>query len=100
TVSYTSLEGFLGAFIRAKEQRESYPNEIIALSREVKIYLKNATNACPDEVLNGITQAAHTVDKTRNQFSESHFANEAGQWLANYVRDVVNTQIRLLLHFM
>src|SRR5437763_13538011 len=46
TVSYTSLEGFLEAFIRAKEQRESYPNEIIALSREVKIYLKNATNAC------------------------------------------------------
>jgi len=100
TLSYTCLEGFLGAFIRAKDKRDSYPDEIIALAREAKDYLKKTIKDYPDEVLNGITQAAHAVDKARNRFSESHFANEAGSWLATYVRDLVNTQIRLLLHFM
>lgn len=100
TLSYTCLEGFLGAFVRAKDKRDSYPNELVALSREVKDYLRNTIKDYPDEVLNGITQAAHAVDKARNRFSESHFASEAGSWLATYVRDLVNTQIRLLLHFM
>jgi len=100
TLSYTCLEGFLGAFVRAKDKRTLYPHEIIALSKEVKDYLKETIKDYPDEVLNGITQAAHAVDKARNRFSESHFANEAGSWLATYVRDLTNTQIRLLLHFM
>jgi len=100
TLSYTCLEGFFGAFVRAKDKRDAYPNEIIALSKEVKDYLKKAIKDYPDEVLNGITSAAYAVDKSRNRFSESHFANEAGSWLATYVRDLVNTQIRLLLHFM
>jgi len=100
TLSYTCLEGFLGAFVRSKAKRESYSHEIIALSKEVKGYLKSAIKEYPDEVLNGITQAAHALDKARNQFSESHFGSEAGSWLATYVRDLVNTQIRLLLHFM
>jgi hypothetical protein len=100
TLSYACLEGFLGAFVRAKEKRDSYPNEIITLAREVKDYLKTTISEYPDEVLNSVTQAAYAVDRSRNRFSESHFASEAGSWLATYVRDLVNTQIRLLLHFM
>jgi hypothetical protein len=100
TLSYTCLEGFFGAFVRANYNQESYPKEIIALSKDVKAYVKNSIKNCPDELLNGITQAAYTVDKARNQFSESHFANEAGPWLATYVRDIADTQMRLLLHFM
>lgn len=99
-LSYTCLEGFLGAFIRSKEKRETYPNEIIELSKEVKAYLKNHLAEFPDEVMNGVTQAAYAVDRSRNRFSEAHFAGEAASWLATYVRDLVNTQIRLLLHFM
>lgn len=100
TLSYTCLEGFYGAFVRAKYKQAAYSREIITLAKEVKAYLKGNIKDYPDEVLNGITQAAYAVDKARNQFSESHFANEAGSWLAMYVRDLVNTQIRLLLHFM
>jgi hypothetical protein len=48
----------------------------------------------------GIGHSAHAVDRARNRFSESHFGGEAGLWLATYMRDLVNTQIRLLLHFM
>ena len=99
-LSYTCLEGFLGSFVRAKEKRDRYPNEILELAKEVKAYLKNSIQDYPDEVLNGITQAAHAVDKARNRFSEAHFAGEAASWLATYIRDLVNTQIRLLLHFM
>ncbi len=100
TLSYSCLEGFYGAFLRSKEHREKYPNEIIELSKEVKGILKTTMAEYPDEVLNGITSAAHAVDKSRNRFSQSHFAGEAGRWLAVYIRDLVNTQVRLLLHFM
>lgn len=100
TLSYTCLEGFYGAFVRSKEQREKYSKEIIDLSKEVKAILKAAMAEYPDEVLNGITNAANAIDKARNRFSQSHFAGEAGRWLAVYIRDLVNTQIRLLLHFM
>lgn len=99
-LSYTCLEGFLGAFVRAKYTRAKYPHEILELAKEVKDYLKANIKEYPDEVLNGITAAAYAVDRSRNRFSEAHFASEAASWLATYVRDLVNTQIRLLLHFM
>jgi hypothetical protein len=100
TMAYTCLEGFLGAFIRAKVPRASYPNEIVTLSKEVCDYLKSINRDYPDEVLNLIKHSAHAVDKARNRFSEAHFGDEAGLWLATYMRDLVNTQIRLLLHFL
>jgi len=100
TLSYTCLEGFLGAFLRAKVKMNSYPNEIIDLSRQVRDHLRTTIQKYPDEVLNLINHTGHAVDKARNRFSESHFADEAGSWLATYVRDLVNSEIRLLLHFM
>jgi len=101
TMAYTCFEGFLGAFLRAKRPGlASYPNEIIALAKEACEHLKAINNDYPDEVLNLIKHSAHAVDKARNRFSESHFGGEAGLWLATYMRDQVNTQIRLLLHFM
>jgi hypothetical protein len=46
-----------------------------------------------------VMHVSHTVDRARNRFSEAHFEEEAARWLAVFVRDLVNTQIRLLLHF-
>ena len=60
---------------------------------------KTRRNNCAAQVLNLIKHTAHAVDKARNRFSEAHFGGEAGLWLATYMRDLVNTQIRLLLHF-
>jgi hypothetical protein len=100
TLAYTCFEGFLGAFLRAKDKRESYPVEIIDLAKEVREYLRSTIDSYPGEVLNLFTQAAHAVDRARNRFSESHFGDQAEAWLAIYIRDLVNTQIRLLLHFM
>ena len=62
------------------------------LPREVKDYLKKTISEYPDEVLNSVTQAAYAVDRSRNRFSESHFASEAGAWLATYVRDLMNAK--------
>jgi hypothetical protein len=100
TLAYTCFEGFLGAFLRAKDKRDSYPVEIIDLAKEVRDHLRKVNASYPGEVLNLITNAAHAVDRARNRFSESHFADQAEAWLAIYIRDLVNTQIRLLLHFM
>ena len=94
------LEGFLGAFLRAKVPLSSYPHELIELSRSVRDYLRTTIENYPDEVLNLINHTGHGVDKARNRFSESHFADEAGSCLATYIRDLVNSEIRLLLHFM
>lgn len=100
SLSYTCMEGFLGAFLRAKCPRDSYPKEIIALAKEVRDCLAAQIQNYPDEVLNLIKHTAHAVDRARNRFSEAHFGDEAGSWLATYVRDLVNSEIRLLLHFM
>jgi hypothetical protein len=101
TLSYTCLEGFLGAFVRAKfPTRETHPEELISLAKEAKNVLKETIKEYPDELLNFVTQTAYAVDRSRNRFSESHFAGEAGSWMATYVRDLVNSEIRLLLHFM
>lgn len=98
-LSYTCLEGFYTAFIREKDPTHNPPNEIIALARHIRGYLRNTIVAYPDEVLNLIGYISHTVDRARNRCSEAPFGSEAGRWLATYMRDLVNSQIRLLLHF-
>ena len=70
TLSYTCLEGFLGAFLRAKITMNSYPHEIIELSKQVRDHLRTTIQNYPDEVLNLIGQTGHAVDKARNRFSE------------------------------
>jgi hypothetical protein len=99
-LAYTCLEGFYSAFVREKHPSEPPPAEIIALSRAVRDWLRTTIVNYPDEALNLTTHISHAVDRARNRFSEAHFGEEAGRWLATYARDLVNTQIRLLLHFM
>ncbi len=100
TLAYTCLEGFYGAFFRAKAPNETPPTEIVALSRWIRDYLKSTIASYPDEVLNMLGHSTHAIDRARNRFSEAHFGAEAGRWLASYTRDLVNIQIRLLLHFL
>src|SRR3990172_3600050 len=97
TLSYTCLEGYYKAFIRKKIPSAVEIREIIDLSKEIKKFIATQYPAYPSEVLNMIGHVSHAVDRARNQMSESHFDGEAGRWLAVYVRDLVNTQIRLLM---
>lgn len=100
TLSYTCFEGFLGAFLRARDPAAEYPKEIIKLAILTRDHLKSIFKEWPDEVLKNVSHAAYAVDKARNRFSDSHFGAEAELALATYIRDLVNTQIRLLLHLM
>jgi len=99
SLSYSCLEGFYKAFIRKRVPGAAGLTELLDLSKEIRRFLSISYPGYPDEVLNMITHVSHAVDRARNRFSESHFEGEAARWLAVYVRDLVNTQIRLLLHF-
>ncbi|MGH9575024.1 MAG: hypothetical protein ACRD40_16020, partial [Candidatus Acidiferrales bacterium] len=100
TLAYTCMEGFFKAYVRKNVPAQSKENEIVALSKIVKDDLKERNKAYPGELFNVIGQTAHAINRIRDGFSESHFGEEAGLWVAVYARDLVNTHIRLLLHFM
>lgn len=99
SLSYTALEGFYRAFIHANMPDQNGLNEITQMSRAIRTHLRETSEHFPDEVFNMFNHVTHTIDRTRNGFSEAHFGEEAGLWLANYSRDLINSQIRLLLHF-
>ncbi len=99
SLAYTALEGFYRTFLKQRLP-ESSSTEIIAMSKEIKTYLRSNIPSFPDEAINLINHISHTVDRTRNGFSESHFGEEADRWLAVYIRDITNANIRLLLHFI
>jgi hypothetical protein len=100
TLCYTCLEGFYKAFIRKHVPEKANINEITKLSRTVQRHLRSKLDSYPDEALTMINHVSHTVDRARNGFSESHFDEEAARWLASYIRDLTNSQIRLLIHFL
>lgn len=100
SLGYTCLEGFYRAFVERHAAGGVPATEIIALSRWIRDHLRTTIGDYPDEVLNLINHTSHAVDRARNRFSEAHFGGDAARWLATYVRDIVNIQIRLLLHFM
>lgn len=100
TLAYTCLEGFLKAFVFNNMPDSSIKPELLVLTREVQAYLKSNIDKYPDEAFSILSNIAHTVDRSRNKFSESHFDEEAARWIALFVRDMVNAEIRLLLHFM
>ena len=98
-LAYTCLEGFYKAFVAQCIPDQANETEIIALAKGIKKYLGATIGSYPDEALSMVMHVSHTVDRARNRFSEAHFEEEAARWLAVFVRDLVNTQIRLLLHF-
>lgn len=100
TLSYTCLEGFFRAFIGHKIPDKREVTELTAMSREIQRYLRDNIPTYPDEALKLINHIAHTVDRTRNGFSEAHFGDEAEKWLSGFIRDCVNSVIRLMLSFM
>lgn len=99
TLSYSCLEGYYKAFVRKRIPTAAALQEVIQLAKEIRSFIAEEYPAYPAEVLNMIGHVSHAIDRARNQMSESHFDREAARWLAVYVRDLLNTQIRLLMHF-
>lgn len=100
TLAYTCLEGFLKAFVIQHEPEHVQEKEIIRLSRVVRNHIRKIQADYPDEALTMLNHIAHTIDRSRNRFSDAHFGEETGRWLAVFIRDLVNSEIRLLLYFL
>ena len=100
TLCYTCLEGFYKAYVLKYVSAEANQDEIAKLSRAVQKHLRAELDSYPDEALTMINHVSYTVDKARNGFSDSHFDEEAARWLASYIRDITNSQIRLIIHFL
>ena len=100
TLCYFCLEGFYKAFVRKHIPDQAHLKEIVKLSTAIKKHLRVTIPSYPDEALSMVNRISTTVDKARNGFSEAHFDEDAALWLAGYIRDLTNTQIRLLLHFL
>lgn len=100
TLAYTCLEGFLKTYVKKNIPHSECKNEITSLAKAVQSHLKQCISDYPDEAFSMLNHIAHTTNKARDQFSESHFDKEADRWLAVFIRDLVHSNIRLLLNFM
>jgi hypothetical protein len=100
SLAYSCLEGFLKAYCQQHVPDAVKVDELIALTKAVRAHLRETVQDYPDEAFAMLSHVAHTVDRSRNRFSESHFASDGGRWLPVFVRDLVNSEIRLLMHFM
>lgn len=100
TLCYSCLEGFFKAFVKRNIPDYTGSGEIIETAKAIKKHLRATLASYPDEALSMVVQIAHTVDRARNGFSEAHFDERAARWLAVFVRDLTNSTIRLLLHFL
>jgi len=56
--------------------------------------------AYPDQVLTLISTVTNAVCNARNNFSDSHSGNRAEKWVAVYLRDNVNSIVKMLLNFI
>jgi hypothetical protein len=100
TLSYTCLEGFYRAFANHNMSDNAEITEITDLARAIRNYLNQSEENFPEEVTRMICHIAYTINRTRNGFSESHFGEDAQPNLAGFMRDLVNSQIRMLLKYL
>lgn len=100
TLCYTCLEGFYKAYVRKHVPESADEKDIGKLSKAVKTHVSSTLDEYPSEALLLLGYVSNAVDKARNGFSDSHFDEESALWLASYVRDITNSQIRFLMHFL
>lgn len=104
TLAYTCLEGFYKSFIREKIPAQIALTELTPMAVQIRNYIRSQldTNsiAYPDQVLTLISTVTNAVCNARNNFSDSHSGNRAEKWVAVYLRDNVNSIVKMLLNFI
>lgn len=104
TLAYTCLEGFYKSFIKLNIPEREEMDSILPMSKEVKGYIQNQLSenniAYPEQVLNLISTITNAICNARNNFSDSHSGNSAEKWLAVYLRDNVNSIVKMILNFV
>ena len=103
TYAYSCLEGIFKAYIHNNISKDNQESDLSKLSKEVKKHLIEYFNKneieYPEQVINLIGTITNAVSNARNSFSESHFDNDSDEWLAEFVKDCVNSIGRLILKF-
>ncbi|ASV30236.1 hypothetical protein [Maribacter cobaltidurans] len=104
TYAYSCLEGLFKAYIENNLPNKKEEYELSKLSKIVKSHLKEHfeenDEKFPEQMLNLIGTITNAVSNARNNFSESHFDKTSDRWLAEFVRDCVNSVGRLVLKFV
>lgn len=74
------------------------------MSKEIRSFIKQELDSngtqYPEQVLTLISTVTNAICNARNNFSDSHSGNKAEKWVAVYVRDNVNSIVKLLLSFI
>ncbi|MFZ9577012.1 MAG: hypothetical protein ACO291_08985, partial [Bacteroidia bacterium] len=104
TLAYTCLEGFYKSFIREKIPAQVALTELSPMAVQIRNYIKSQLDAngiaYPDQVLTLISTVTNAVCNARNNFSDSHSGNRAEKWVAVYLRDNINSIVKMLLNFI
>lgn len=103
TLTYSCLEGLYKAYIAKNIPDTSPPNDLLAMAKLVKKDILGKvrdTGQAPEQIINSIPTITNAIANSRNGFSESHFDQDAQNWLSVYARDLTNSIGRLLLHFV
>tara|TARA_R110001606_G_scaffold19125_2_gene70802 strand:- start:40 stop:882 length:843 start_codon:yes stop_codon:yes gene_type:complete len=104
TYAYSCLEGLFKAYIHSNISEISQESDLAKLSKLVKKdlveYFIESKMQYPEKVIDLIGTITNAVSNARNSFSESHFDNDSDKWLAEFVKDCVNSIGRLILKFI
>ena len=104
TLVYTCLEGFYKSFIQEKIPAQIDLTELTPMAVQIRNYIKGQLDAnginYPDQVLTLLSTVTNAVCNARNNFSDSHSGNRAEKWVAVYLRDNVNSIVKMLLNFI
>ena len=104
TLAYTCLEGFYKSFIREKIPDQIALTELTPMAVQIRNFIKSQLNAnriaYPEPVLVLLSTVTNAVCNARNNFSDSHSGNRAEKWVAVYLRDNVNSIVKMTLNFI
>ncbi len=103
TLTYSCLEGVYKAYLNKNRPDSNPPNDLLAMARLVKndiLGKVKGNSQAPEQIINSIPTITNAIANSRNGFSESHFDQDAQNWLSVYARDLTNSIGRLLLHFV
>lgn len=104
TLAYTCLEGFYKSFLKAKMLNAGKVDELPKMSVIIRDYIKTQLEinniAYPINTVLLISTVTNAICNARNDFSDSHSGNKAEKWLAVYLRDNVNSIVKLILNFI
>ncbi|GMU85760.1 MAG: hypothetical protein AMXMBFR48_10020 [Ignavibacteriales bacterium] len=104
SLAYTCLEGFYKSFIKEKIPDKAGSTDLTRMAIQIRDYIKSQLDGnsivYPEQVLTLISTVTNAVCMARNNFSDSHSGNKAENWVAIYLRDNVNSLVKMILNFI